>query len=70
MEFIVIDKQTGIEADPEQLALNEDWAKDAGLVYCDMDGFAVLQDGSLILLDECGNAVYCPEDRFDVVVKG
>lgn len=69
MEFIVIDRQTGIEADPEHIARREDWAVDAGLVSCDMEGFAVLQDGTLLLLDECGNAAYCPEDRFEVVIK-
>jgi len=33
------------------IALREPWAK--GLIYCDMDGFAVQSDGSLLLLDEC-----------------
>ena len=65
MEFIVIDKTTGVEADIEHIALNEDWA--SRLIYCDMEGFAIEQEGSLLLLDECGNHAYCPEDRFDVV---
>lgn len=62
--FSVIDKKTGKEADDYMIALKEDWAKD--LMYCDMDGFAITQDGYLILLDECGQFRYCPLDRFEV----
>ena len=67
MEFNVIDKQTGKEPDLEKIALNEDWAKD--LIYCDMDGFAIMEYGDLILLDECGKHVFCPADRFEIVFK-
>ena len=62
MKFRVIDNKTGKEADAYEIALHEEWAQ--GLVYCDMEGFALLEDGTLILLDECGNFTYCPEDRF------
>ena len=62
--FTVIDKQTGKEPDLEAIALKEAWAHN--LCYCDMDGFALTQDGSLILLDECGKHVSCPPGRFDV----
>ena len=65
MIFWVVDKQTGHEADPEEIALKEDWAK--GLIYCDMEGFAMLQNGTLILVDECGRWEPCPEGRFEVV---
>lgn len=65
MIFWVVDKQTGYESDPEEIALKEDWAKD--LIYCDMEGFAMLQNGTLILVDECGHWEYCPEGRFEVV---
>lgn len=65
MIFWVVDKQTGYEADPEEIALKEDWAKD--LIYCDMEGFAMLQNGELILVDECGRWEPCPEGRFEVV---
>ena len=51
MRFKVIDNNTGKEADICEIALNEDWAKD--LIYCDMQGFAILDDGNLVLLDEC-----------------
>lgn len=64
MEFTVIDKTTGKEADDYKIALTEDWAK--GLCYCDMEGFAVTECGDLILLDECGNFEYASQDRFEV----
>ena len=67
LPFIVIDKMTGKEADEYEIALHEKWAND--LVYCDMEGFAIEQDGTLILLDECGQFVYCSSDRFEVVPK-
>ena len=62
--FDVIDTKTGEYPDLEKIALTEEWAQ--GLVYCDMDGFAVREDGSLILLDECGNCVSCPSGRFEI----
>lgn len=62
--FTVIDNKTGEEADPYDIALNEDWAK--SLMYCDMEGFAIEEDGTLILLDECGRHKYCPVGRFEV----
>ena len=63
--FHVIDRKTGKEADTYRIALKEKWA--AGLVYCDMEGFAVEEDGTLLLLDECGNFRYCDRERFEVV---
>lgn len=64
--FHVIDKTTGKEADPYEIALNEDWAK--SLCYCDMEGFAILEDGTLILVDECGRFEFIQEnDRFEIV---
>jgi len=65
--FKVIDNHTGKEADIEQIALTEEWAKN--LIYCDMDGFYIGQDGTLILADECGNFVYCDTKRFKVVIE-
>lgn len=66
MTFDVIDKKTGEYPDLEYIALHEEWAK--GLIYCDMEGFAIEEDGTLLLLDECGNAAYCPDDRFEIVI--
>lgn len=65
MEFEVKDKKTGKYADVERIARREKWAKD--LMYCDMEGFAILQDGQLLLLDECGKYRYCPADRFEII---
>lgn len=65
--FTVIDNNTGKQADQAGIALNEEWA--GKLMYCDMEGFAILEDGSLILADECGRFEYCPEGRFSVVEK-
>lgn len=65
MRFTVIDSKTGKEADVEKIVLKEDWAK--SLIYCDMEGFAITEEGNLILLDECGNYVFCDEERFKVV---
>lgn len=55
LEFDVVDTKTGQYPDWEHIARTEDWAD--GLVYCDIDGIAIQEDGSLILLDECGNCV-------------
>lgn len=63
--FHVIDMKTGKEADPYEIALKEEWAK--GLIYCDMEGFAIEEDGTLILADECGRLAYTPIGRFKVV---
>lgn len=64
LEFDVVDTTTGKYPDWERIAREESWAK--GLVYCDMDGIAIREDGFLILLDECGNCVSCPPDRFEI----
>ena len=64
-KFHVIDRNTGKEADPYEIALNEEWAK--SLCYCDMEGFAIEEDGSILLVDECGKFEYCDPDRFEVV---
>lgn len=65
MNFTVIDTKTGEYPDLWDIALHEEWAQD--LMYCDMEGFAILEDGTLILMDECGRFTYCPEGRFQIV---
>lgn len=65
MTFSVIDKQTGDAPDLEKITYEEEWAK--GLIYCDMDGFLMREDGTLVLADECGNWTSVPPDRFEVV---
>jgi hypothetical protein len=62
--FRIIDKQTGLDPDLAKIARKEPWAQ--GLSYCDMEGFAIAEDGSLWLLDECGNHVSCPPERFEL----
>lgn len=67
LKFDVVDTTTGKYPNWERIAREESWAK--GLVYCDMDGIAIREDGSLILLDECGNCVSCPPDRFEIRLR-
>lgn len=67
IKFDVIDKKTGGYPDCEKIALSEEWAK--GLVYCDIDGFYIGEDGALVLLDECGNYAYPPTDRFMIRIE-
>ena len=63
--FTVIDTKTGKEADEYEIALHEDWAKH--LCFCDMDGWAIEDDGTLLLVDECGRFAYADRERFKVV---
>ena len=63
--FTVIDTKTGKEADEYEIALHEDWAKH--LCYCDMEGWAIENDGTLLLVDECGRFAYADRERFKVV---
>lgn len=67
MKFTVIDLKTGEYPDVERIALREEWAK--GLIYCDIDGFYLGQDGELILADDCGNFAFCPIGRFKVEIE-
>lgn len=64
IQFTVIDKNTGKYPEISDIALKEEWANE--LMYPDMWGFAVGEDGSLFLVDECGNLRNCPSERFDV----
>lgn len=64
MRFKVIDPQTGKYPDVAKIALTEEWAKK--LIYCDIDGFYIDEYGGLALVDDCGAAAWCPEDRFVV----
>ena len=63
--FRVIDTKTGKEADIYEIARHEDWAKH--LIYCDIDGWAIGDDGSLMLIDDCGRFAYADRERFRVV---
>jgi hypothetical protein len=48
----------------EDYALNE--FKGDHLIYCDMEGFTLAPDGSLLLHDECGNYAYCDPAQFEI----
>ena len=65
--FTVIDKATGKYPDLKQLTLKEEWTQN--LIYCDMAGFCINEDGDLLLMDECGNIAYCPPGRFKVIKR-
>lgn len=67
MRLVVIDPKTGLYPDVIEIALREDWAN--GLMYCDIDGFFIGEDGCLLLSDECGNHRYCPDGRFTVSIE-
>ena len=63
--FTVHDRVTGEEVtDLQALALKEPWAK--YLIYCDIEGWAIQPDGTLMLLDETGQWAYVPEERYEV----
>jgi hypothetical protein len=64
IRFSITDLKTGKEPDMGKIALEEDWAKE--LMYCDMEGFYIGEDCTLILADECGNFAYCPGNRFQI----
>lgn len=62
--LFTVTEPDGSKPDLRQIALTESWAK--GLMYCDMDDFSLMPDGTLLLLDECGKYAACPEGRFRV----
>ena len=67
MRFTVIDVHTGEYPDTEKIALTEGWAKH--LIYCDIDGFYLGENGSLILVDDCNNVAICPTGRFKIIIE-
>lgn len=68
LSFTVIDKRTGKEPifDHNHI-FKEKWFKQSNLIYCDIDGWYISEDGYLILVDDCGHCGYPPQDRFEVV---
>ena len=68
MEFYVIDKRTGKEPifDHNHI-FKEKWFKESGLIWCDIEGWYISEDGTLVLVDDCGKVAYPPIDRFDIV---
>ena len=67
MSFQVLDKKTMREVsldDFAELAINND------LMEFDIEGFALQEDGTLLLCDECGRFAYVPrEEKYIIRVK-
>ena len=66
MTFKVIETLTGKEPTDEVI---NDIAIKGGLMEMDIDQFYVGEDGSLVLVDDCGNMTYCDTERFKVVAE-
>lgn len=68
MIFKVIDNRTGKEPiyDFNHL-FKEKWFKESGLIYCDISGWTIDEEGFLALSDDCDNIAYPPSERFSVV---
>ncbi len=60
-KFKIIDKNTGKEPTTKVIL---ELARSGNLIETDIDQFAVCEDGQVILLDDCGNMVYCDRERF------
>lgn len=67
LEFKVLDSLTGEAPLLRKIILNEEWARN--LSFSDPEGFALMQDGTLVLMDQCGNYAECPMARFKVFVE-
>lgn len=65
MKFRVIDNKTNLDWYAGTDLSKEDWVSKE-LCYTDIEGFAIEEDGTLVLLDECGKYVYPPEGRFTI----
>ena len=66
MTFHVIDTKTGKEPTSRVI---DNIAKKGGLMVMDIDQFFVGEDGSLVLVDDCGSMTYCDTNRFKVVTE-
>ena len=66
MRFAVIDKDTGREVSADVI---DKIAKNGRLMDMDIDQFAIGEDGTLYLLDECGNYTICSQGWFDIQVE-
>lgn len=69
LEFRVIDKRTGKEPIYDRNHLfKEKWFKQSHLIYCDISCWAIDEDGNLMLVDDCDNIAYPPQDRFEIIL--
>jgi hypothetical protein len=67
MLFEVIDRRTGGSPifDFNHI-FKEKWFKESNLIYCDISGWGIDEDGNLFLMDDCNNIAYPPRKRFKV----
>ena len=67
MSFQVLDKKTMKEVNLDDFI---EFARDNDLMEFDLDGFALQEDGTLLLCDECGRFAYVPrEDKYIIHAK-
>ena len=65
MRFHVIDQKTGKEPTDRVIT---NIAKKGGLMTMDIDGFYVGEEGDLVLVDDCGNAIWVDQERFKIIL--
>ena len=70
ISFRVINIKTGKEPifDHNHL-FKEKWFKESGLIWCDLEGWLIGEDGTLYLADECGHVAYAPMDKYQVIFE-
>lgn len=67
MNFLVLNKKTMKEVSLDNFT---EFARNNGLMEYDLDGFALQEDGTLLLCDECGKFTYVPrEEKYIIRVK-
>ena len=67
MNFQVFDKKTMKEVNIDGFT---DLARNNNLMEFDIEGFALQEDGTLLLCDECGRFAYVPrEEKYIIRVK-
>lgn len=67
MSFYVLDKKTMREVTLDDFA---ELARNNNLMSFDLEGFALQEDGTLLLCDECGRFTYVPrEEKYIIRVE-
>lgn len=67
MSFQVLDKETMKEVNLDDFA---ELIRNSGLIEFDIEGFAIQEDGTLLLCDECGRFTYVPrEGKYIIRIK-
>ena len=64
MSFQVLDKKTMKEVDLDDFT---ELARNNNLMEFDIEGFALQEDGMLLLCDECGRFAYVPREEKYVI---